>query len=668
MIAGSSARVWDVATKKYVSPELVTPGRAFQVVFNRQADRFATLAVGGYVAVYEVGTLKTTPLCEIIYKPSTAPGSSKTTPFRVDFVDEDRSILLFKLDKEIVAWHDATTGAEIRRLQSGLFSIKSVFLSTDGRTIAARGLGGVQFWDGKTGEPRGRFGDASVEAASFTVAGTGLIMSTGHYLAAPFRFPDGERGDWVIRHQDLANAIMVSRDDSLFALAQLDGLVRVWRLPETTPGNWVPMAASSAVRLAMSPDGSLVMPIAKHHTGGPSFTQVHDLISHRVGPDLHLPGILFGGAISPDGRQVVTLSSPAAAADQVGRPSRSARGWVNFWDWRSGVSRIEPILTPSTPVDAAYRPDGQRVVVLCAQGECLWIDPRTGKILSMNKPENVHFTGGPANEYLRFSPDGKLLVEWGMGTPILMNAMTGLEHSPALPPRPKGAIMDVLDAHFSADSRYLVTSCFDKTAKVWDLATGKLAVPPIAHPDWVFQSVFSSDGSMLLTGGRDGTARVWNWRTQRLLGQTLTQKGEVQDVGFLNHDRWVVTKSSHDEMTKSTDNAVQIWDWRSGKPLTPPRLVPGPWGSQFRLAPDGARAAMGGISNRTMQVLELARWTDADDPRFPAEQLQEIAELSSGLRIVGGSSVVALTTAEWIERWRKYRAATRVQPLAPGRK
>ena len=59
--------------------------------------------------------------------------------------------------------------------------------------------------------------------------------------------------------------------------------------------------------------------------------------------------------------------------------------------------------------------------------------------------------------------------------------------------------------------------------------------------------------------------------------------------------------------------------------------------------------------DRAIHVLDLASWIDGDDPRFPPEQIQTIAELISGQKVEQGSSVVGLTTAEWIERWRKYR-------------
>ena len=156
---------------------------------------------------------------------------------------------------------------------------------------------------------------------------------------------------------------------------------------------------------------------------------------------------------------------------------------------------------------------------------------------------------------------------------------------------------------------------------------------------------------MLLTAGRDGTARVWDWRAGKLLGPPLPHHGELQDVSFLNKDRWVLTKSS--------DDSVQIWEWRTGRPIAPARRVAGAAGGQVRVTPDGRRAVVASSAYQVIHVLDLASWIDVDDPRFPPEQLQTIAELISGQRVEHGSSVVGLTTPEWLERWRSYRGLAR---------
>jgi hypothetical protein len=66
-------------------------------------------------------------------------------------------------------------------------------------------------------------------------------------------------------------------------------------------------------------------------------------------------------------------------------------------------------------------------------------------------------------------------------------------------------------ASFSPDSQRVVTASEDRTAQVWDAATGKRIGPPLRHNDEVLTAVFSpKDGRRIVTVCRDNTARVWD--------------------------------------------------------------------------------------------------------------------------------------------------------------
>jgi WD40 repeat protein len=67
------------------------------------------------------------------------------------------------------------------------------------------------------------------------------------------------------------------------------------------------------------------------------------------------------------------------------------------------------------------------------------------------------------------------------------------------------------------DGRVL-TGCEDHKARLWDVATGKLLGPPLAHQGSVQAVAFSPDGRTLLTGSHDQTARLWDAATAKPLG------------------------------------------------------------------------------------------------------------------------------------------------------
>jgi WD40 repeat protein len=66
----------------------------------------------------------------------------------------------------------------------------------------------------------------------------------------------------------------------------------------------------------------------------------------------------------------------------------------------------------------------------------------------------------------------------------------------------------VLGVAFSPDGRSLATGSIDKTARLWDVATGN-EITILHGLDAVNSITFSPDGRKLATGSLDGAARLW---------------------------------------------------------------------------------------------------------------------------------------------------------------
>ena len=67
----------------------------------------------------------------------------------------------------------------------------------------------------------------------------------------------------------------------------------------------------------------------------------------------------------------------------------------------------------------------------------------------------------------------------------------------------------VRSAQFSPDGLWVVTSSYDKAARVWDALTGKPLTEPLRHESQVSNAEFSPDGLRVVTASDDKTARVW---------------------------------------------------------------------------------------------------------------------------------------------------------------
>jgi WD40 repeat protein len=66
----------------------------------------------------------------------------------------------------------------------------------------------------------------------------------------------------------------------------------------------------------------------------------------------------------------------------------------------------------------------------------------------------------------------------------------------------------VREVAFTPDGRLLATSSIDRTARVWEVASGQERTR-VTHEGIVRGVAFSPDGRLLATGSYDDSARVW---------------------------------------------------------------------------------------------------------------------------------------------------------------
>src|SRR6187431_2158089 len=77
----------------------------------------------------------------------------------------------------------------------------------------------------------------------------------------------------------------------------------------------------------------------------------------------------------------------------------------------------------------------------------------------------------------------------------------------------KGHELAVIAIAISPDSNYVATGSRDKSAKLWELSTGREVRSFLGHETTVNSLDFSADAKYLLTGSSDKTARVWEVAT-----------------------------------------------------------------------------------------------------------------------------------------------------------
>jgi len=98
----------------------------------------------------------------------------------------------------------------------------------------------------------------------------------------------------------------------------------------------------------------------------------------------------------------------------------------------------------------------------------------------------------------------------------------------------------------------VVTASKDKTARLWDAASGKAIGEPMMHEYAVNSAQFSPDGQRVVTGSSDKTARLWDAASGKPIGEPMKHEYAVYSAQFSPDGQRVVTASK--------DKTARLWD------------------------------------------------------------------------------------------------------------
>ncbi|MHC5054147.1 MAG: WD40 repeat domain-containing protein [Planctomycetota bacterium] len=201
-------------------------------------------------------------------------------------------------------------------------------------------------------------------------------------------------------------------------------------------------------------------------------------------------GEVVDAAFSPDGRRVVTASDDGTA--RVWDVS-NGKGLLVLGGHERGVARV------------AYSPDGGRLLTASVDGSVRIWDARTGEPL-------VGFEAGKSCPQVAvFAADGRTVVafSYSEGTVRVLDASTG---------DPVATVRPVRRIEVSPDGGLFATGHNGGTVvELRDAPSGRKVVSLEGHGASVFWTRFSADGRLILTWDRDDEGRVWDVGTGRCL-------------------------------------------------------------------------------------------------------------------------------------------------------
>jgi WD40 repeat protein/serine/threonine protein kinase len=279
---------------------------------------------------------------------------------------------------------------------------------------------------------------------------------------------------------------------------------------------------------ALSPDGAQVV--------APSEDGTVWLFSTEDGHSQPLSGLqskATQAAFSPDGAQIVATSQDGAVSLWSARCAPECAGRVLRAPSPAGTGSAQLAFSPDASWLAASAPDGTIDLWMLSK---LDAPPRRLK----NEATQI-------NE-LAFSASGALASAGNDGAVYLWDVSSGT--SRALRGH-SGAIFDIA---FAPNGTALASASEDKSVRLWDLSTG-FSRPLSGHDDMVTHVTFSPDGKLVASGGDDRS--VWLWETDSGRGRLLSgHKDAITWLCFSPEGKTLVSASR--------DQSVRRWDVSTG--------------------------------------------------------------------------------------------------------
>jgi eukaryotic-like serine/threonine-protein kinase len=309
--------------------------------------------------------------------------------------------------------------------------------------------------------------------------------------------------------------------------------------------------------VAFSPDGAWLA------TGDQRHVRIWDLASTKALHTLdgHGGAPIFRVKFSPDGTRLASVDT---------------MGTVILWDAVQGRSlhvfkgQAEGYLT-----DLAFSPDGRWLAGSQREREVtLWEVANGQKAATLVLPEVRE--PRPGTLCIGFSPDGRqLATTLGSVTGIFLFDVPGGNMIRHLRP-PDRIVNSVTCLVFSPDGRWLAVP-HGRSLRLWDVHRGEVHATLQGHNDNIRSAAFSPDGSRLATASWDRTVKVWDVASQQLQ-RSFTHPHGVYGVTFSPDGLWLASGES--------DGSVRLWD-----PAADAEFVLQQFFGNFTFSPDGTQVA-----------------------------------------------------------------------------
>ncbi|MBI5690520.1 MAG: protein kinase [Verrucomicrobia bacterium] len=375
----------------------------------------------------------------------------------------------------------------------------------------------------------------------------GIVASDRRYV---WSLPDGklqQANDPRVFFHDGDVVSAWSGDLRRLAAGGREGSIRVWDAASGEPALRPLPHEGSVTNVLFSPDQRWIASAANHGNAGGASVKIWDAVSGELRASLPFDverreGIPEGGVrFSPDGSRLLVTTGGTQ--------------W-GIWKVPGGEPAIWPqrVVSPRLNGKGAFSPDGRFVAITDLKGAQLY-ETATGA------PVGPHLDHEDQCGYVAFSRDGTRLATCSPDEQVRLWLLSSLA-------KPQFVLrhgFGVQSAFFTAGDGHLVTLASDEVVRIWNTATGELAVEPDRLAK-VQRMAVTGDGREFVTFGRfENAARRWQMPAGSLAPAQTATDPKRRNVRF---------SFQVPEAYVCFDDRVETIALPTLRPTRPPRYFP----------------------------------------------------------------------------------------------